>query len=67
MHKVAILGASGFVGSAIADAFRSQGWDFEPIDMVHQGRRLTGLNIRPRVGLKDERTVAKNHDRRQFW
>jgi transposase-like protein len=35
--------------------------------VVQQGRRLTGSNIRPRVGSIGRATVAKNHDRRQFW
>jgi len=35
--------------------------------MVQQGRRLTGSNIRPRVGSIGRATVAQNHDRRQFW
>jgi IS30 family transposase len=34
---------------------------------VQQGRRLTGSNIRPRVGSIGRASVAKNHDRRQFW
>lgn len=44
MQRVAILGANGFLGSPIADAFRSNGWD-----VVAFSRRLHSDSVHPEI------------------